>query len=70
MSITRRQREVLDWIEQFIAEKRYSPSYAEVAAGVGLASSSTAHRHIRNLAERGFLTIDYNRSRSIDIVRR
>lgn len=67
MAITLRQREVLDFISQFVTVNKYSPSYMEIGAGVGLSSLATVHKHIQNLKRKGFLSAEYNRSRAIDI---
>jgi len=69
MAITRRQREVYDFLQQFIEEHGYSPSFEEIGAGLGLSSLATVHKHISNLQEKGLLKRDYNRSRSIDVVK-
>lgn len=55
-AITKRQREVLDFIEDFIDSKRYSPSFQEIAEGVHLSSLSTVHKHITNLRRNGWLS--------------
>lgn len=68
MAITRRQRQVLDFITGFIRENNYSPSYEEIGQGLGLSSLATVHKHISNLEQKGYLKRDYNRSRSIDVV--
>ena len=68
MAITRRQRQVLDFITSFIRENGYSPSYEEIGEGLGLSSLATVHKHISNLDQKGYLKRDYNRSRSIDVV--
>src|SRR5246127_334202 len=68
MAITRRQREVYDFISRFVAEKGYSPSFEEIGEGLGLSSLATVHKHISNLEKKSLLTRDYNRSRSIDLV--
>src|SRR6267378_497616 len=68
MAITRRQRELYDFISRFVAEKGYSPSFEEIAEGLGLSSLATVHKHVSNLEKKGLLTRDYNRSRSIDLV--
>jgi repressor LexA len=68
MAITRRQRELYDFISRFVAEKGYSPSFEEIAEGLGLNSLATVHKHVSNLEKKGLLTRDYNRSRSIDLV--
>ncbi len=68
MAITRRQRQVLDFITNFIRENGYSPSFEEIGQGLGLSSLATVHKHISNLDQKGYLKRDYNRSRSIDVV--
>jgi repressor LexA len=68
MAITRRQREVYDFISEFVQKQGYSPSFEEIGEGLGLSSLATVHKHISNLEKKGLLTRDYNRSRSIDLL--
>jgi len=68
MAITRRQRQVYDFIADFVQSNGYSPSFEEIGEGLGLSSLATVHKHISNLEEKGLLKRDYNRSRSIDIL--
>ena len=68
MAITRRQREVYDFISRSVAEHGYSPSFEEIGTGLELTSLATVHKHITNLEKKGLLTRDYNRSRSIDLL--
>ena len=68
MAITRRQREVYDFISRFVAENGYSPSFEEIGKGLELSSLATVHKHVTNLEKKGLLTRDYNRSRSIDLL--
>jgi repressor LexA len=68
MAITRRQRQLYDFISRFVTEKGYSPSFEEIAEGMGLSSLATVHKHVSNLEKKGLLTRDYNRSRSIDLL--
>jgi repressor LexA len=69
MAITRRQREVYDFLQRFVEEHGYSPSYEEIGEGLGLSSPATVHKHISNLEQKGLLTRKYNQSRSIDVVK-
>lgn len=69
MAITRRQKEVYDFLAKFVEENGYSPSFEEIGDGLGLSSLATVHKHISNLEEKGLLKRDYNRSRSIDLVK-
>jgi len=68
MAITRRQRQVYDFISEFVQKNGYSPSYDEIRQGLGLSSLATVHKHISNLEKKSLLTRDYNRSRSIDLL--
>jgi repressor LexA len=68
MAITRRQRQVYDFISDFVQKHGYSPSFEEIGEGLGLNSLATVHKHITNLEKKGLLTRDYNRSRSIDLL--
>lgn len=54
-SLTPKQKEVLDYIIQFINDRGYAPSFREIADGLALASPSTVHVHIQALRSRGFL---------------
>jgi repressor LexA len=68
MALTKRQKQVLDFIANFVDENGYCPSFEEIARGLELASLATVHKHITNLEKKGLLTRDYNRSRSIDLL--
>ena len=68
MAITRRQKEVIDFLSSFTQKNGYSPSYEEIASGLGLNSLATVHKHITNLQNKGLLQRAHNRSRSIDIL--
>ncbi len=68
MAITKRQRQVYDFIHDFVQRNGYSPSFEEIGDGLGLSSLATVHKHISNLEKKGLLKRDYNRSRSIDVL--
>jgi len=68
MAITKRQRQVYDFISDFVERNQYSPSFEEIGEGLGLSSLATVHKHISNLEKKGLLSRDYNRSRSIDLL--
>ena len=68
MAVTRRQKEVVDFLESFVARNGYSPSFEEIARGMGLKSLATVHKHITNLEKKGMLDRVHNRSRSIDLL--
>ena len=68
MAVTRRQKEVLDFLETFVTRNGYSPSFEEIARGMSLKSLATVHKHITNLEKKGMLDRVHNRSRSIDVL--
>jgi repressor LexA len=68
MAITKRQRQVYDFIADFVQRNNFTPSYQEIGDGLGLSSLATVHKHITNLEKKGLLNRDYNRSRSIDLL--
>lgn len=63
--ITKRQQAVLDNIERHIKEKGYGPTVREVCQDLGLSSPSTVHVHLKALEEKGYITRDPLKSRSI-----
>jgi repressor LexA len=64
--LTRRQREIYDFVRDFVAEQGYAPSLEEIGAHFGLSSVATVHKHVQHLAEKGYLRKAWNRSRSIE----
>ena len=66
--LTRRQREILDYLKEFIDERGYAPSLEEIGARFGLSSLATVHKHLMNLQEKGFIRRAWNRSRSVELV--
>ncbi len=68
MALTRRQREILDFIEGFVRFRGYSPSFEEIAENFGYRSLATVHEHLSNLQEKGYIRKNYNESRSIELV--
>jgi repressor LexA len=67
MAITKRQKQVLDFIADFIETNGYSPSYEEIARGLELASLATVHKHIAALENKHYLKRGFNQSRSLDL---
>jgi repressor LexA len=65
--LTKRQKQVLDFIKTFINKHDYAPSLDEVKDHLGLSSVSTAHFHVQALQQKGFLRKDENRPRAIEI---
>ena len=65
--LTKRQKQVLDFIKAFIKQHDYAPSLEEIKEHLGLSSVSTAHFHVQALQQKGFLRKDDNRPRAIEI---
>ena len=68
MALTRRQREIYDFICEFVESNGYSPSLEEIGSRFGLASVATVHKHVQHLVAKGFLRKAWNRSRSLEPV--
>lgn len=66
---TKKQKLMLDFIEQFIAENGYSPSYREIMNGTGNNSVATVAVHINNLIARGHLVKRENSARSLELTK-
>jgi repressor LexA len=67
MALTKRQKQVLDFIAGFLNENGYCPSYEEIARGLDLASLATVHKHISVLETKNYLKRGFNQSRSIEL---
>jgi len=68
MALTKRQKEVLDFLVAFETKNGYAPSFEEIGKGLKLTSLATVHKHISTLEKKGFIRRGYNQSRSIEIV--
>jgi repressor LexA len=66
---TKKQRELLGFIEAFIAEHGYSPSYREIMAGLNYTSVATVALHVNNLIKRGHLQKRDHSARSLEPVK-
>jgi len=65
---TKRQKELLDYIDAFIQERGYGPSYREIMNAIGYKSVSTVAIHIDGLIQKGFLRKTDNSARSLEVV--
>ena len=63
--LTKKQKAVLECIEDCIAKKGYGPTVREICAEIGLSSPSTVHVHLKALEEKGYIERDPLKSRSI-----
>jgi repressor LexA len=68
LPLTKRQREILDYLNEFIQQHGYAPSLEEVGRRFGLSSLATVHKHLTNLQEKGFIKRTWNRSRSVELL--
>jgi repressor LexA len=68
VALTRRQREIYDFIRGFVGREGYSPSLEEIGAHFQLSSVATVHKHVQHLVDKGFLRKAWNRSRSVEPV--
>jgi repressor LexA len=68
LPLTKRQREILDYLNEFIAQHGYAPSLEEIGRRFSLSSLATVHKHLTNLQEKGFIRRAWNRSRSVELV--
>ena len=69
MALTRRQKEILVFIESFLDARGYCPSFEEIADEFGFRSLATVHEHLSNLEAKGYIRKNYNESRSIELAR-
>lgn len=68
MTLTKRQKEVLDFLVSFHNKHGYSPSFEEIGRSLKLTSLATVHKHISTLERKGFIRRGYNQSRSIEVM--
>lgn len=65
---TKRQKELFDYIDSFIQEHGYGPSYREIMNAIGYKSVSTVAIHIDGLIQKGFLRKRDNSARSLEVI--
>ena len=65
--LTKRQREILDYLNEFIQQHGYAPSLEEIGRRFSLSSLATVHKHLTNLQDKGFIRRAWNRSRSVEL---
>ncbi len=67
VSLTARQRQILDVIEQNMQDRGYPPSVREIGESVGLTSPSTVHSHLATLERLGYLRRDPSKPRALEV---
>lgn len=65
--LTPKQKNVLEFLQRFIQENGYSPSYQEIANAFGLSSRSTAQKYVERLRDAGYLDMDANSKRGVSV---
>jgi repressor LexA len=69
-TLTKRQKQLVDYLDNYINEHGYAPTLAEVGQYFGLSSLATVHKHLRNLELKGFIKRQHNHSRALEIAQR
>jgi repressor LexA len=67
MALTKRQKQVLDFLADFVEKNGYSPSYEEIASALQLASLATVHKHVSALETKHYVRRTFNQSRSLEV---
>jgi len=68
MPLTKRQREILTFLQSYAEEHGYAPSFDEIATKFNYNSLATVHEHLTNLERKGYIKRSYNESRAINIL--
>jgi repressor LexA len=68
LDLTKRQKEIFDFIRKYAAKTGYPPTVREIGKAVGLHSSSTVHAHLANLEKIGLLRRDPSKPRAIELL--
>jgi repressor LexA len=68
MHLTRRQKEIFDFVGRHIERKGYAPTIEEIGEHFGLRSLATVHKHLSNLQDKGLIKRAWNRSRALELV--
>ena len=68
MPLTKRQREILDYLNEYGERNGYAPSFEEIAHQFNYNSLATVHEHLINLERKGYIRRSYNESRAIEIL--
>jgi repressor LexA len=66
-TLTKRQKQLMDYLNNYISEHGYAPTLAEVGEYFGLSSLATVHKHLHNLEQKGFIKRQHNHSRALEV---
>ncbi|HEY5907140.1 MAG TPA: transcriptional repressor LexA, partial [Vicinamibacteria bacterium] len=67
MHLTKRQKEILDFLTRHLERKGYAPTIEEIGEHFGLTSLATVHKHLTNLQDKGLIKRAWNRSRALEL---
>ena len=68
MHLTKRQREIYEYLKDHIRSRGYAPSIAEIGKQFHLSSPATVHKHLKHLEEKGLIRKQQNLSRAIEVI--
>ena len=68
MFLTKRQKELFDFLDGYLAEHGYAPTLEEIGTRFNLSSLATVHKHLTNLEQKGLIRRTWNHSRAIELV--
>ena len=68
MPLTKRQREILNYLSTYSEQNGFAPSFEEIAEHFDYNSLATVHEHLTNLERKGYIKRSYNESRAIEIL--
>jgi repressor LexA len=68
MYLTKRQKELFDFLDGYLAEKGYAPTLEEIGERFSLNSLATVHKHLTNLEQKGLIRRTWNHSRAIELL--
>ena len=68
MVLTKRQKELFDYLDGYISEHGYAPTLEEIRGRFKLSSLATVHKHLTNLEQKGAIRRTWNHSRAIELV--
>jgi repressor LexA len=66
-TLTKRQKQLVDYLQNYITEHGYAPTLSEVGQYFGLSSLATVHKHLHNLEQKGYIRRVHNHSRALEI---
>lgn len=66
-TLTKKQKQILDYVEEFMKGQGFAPSYREIADHFGLSSTATVHAHIKSLEDKGFIRVLDGHARAIEL---